>query len=388
MAGDSVMMGGEAAARSGLSFQAFGDLAEAARWYDDWARTAAMPLWWTQGADRVRGGFHEALSIEGEPRPGFRRARVQSRQVYSYATAGAMGWDGPWREAAWHGMTFFLERFRREDGLFRCLVGLDGAVLDDTAMLYDQAFALLATATLHGMDPRGGELPEVALGVLNGLNAMRHPAGGFKENIAYPFQANAHMHILEGAMAWAEHGGQAWDDLADEIVEMALRVFIDPQGVFLREFFDTDWRLVGGDEGRLLEPGHQFEWAWLLERWGRLRGREDALAAARGLYAAGRRGLDPGRGVVINELWDDFSIRETTARLWPQTERLKAELVFGNETDQVAAAEALRLYLMTPAAGVWHDKLRADGSFIDEPAPATSFYHILCACTELFRTAG
>ncbi len=70
------------------------------------------------------------------------------------------------------------------------------------------------------------------------------------------------------------------------------------------------------------------------------------------------------------------------------TERLKAELVFGNETDQVAAAEALRLYLMTPAAGVWHDKLRADGSFIDEPAPATSFYHILCACTELFRTAG
>lgn len=372
-----------------LEFQSFADLAQAAEWYERWAQAAAMPLWWAQGADRERGGFHEALSVEGAPRPGARRARVQSRQVYAYATAGAMNWDGPWREAAWHGMTFFLEHFRREDGLFRTLVGLDGAVLDDTAMLYDQAFALLATATLHAMDPRDGRLPEVALGVLSGLDAMRHPAGGFRENIAYPFQANAHMHILEGALAWAEHGlDNRWDALADEIVEMALRIFIDPAGGFLREFFDADWKLASGDDGRLVEPGHQFEWAWLLERWGRLRGREDALAAARGLYAAGRRGIDPQRGVVVNELWDDFSVREPTARLWPQTERLKADLLFGSPADQVAAAEALRLYLATPAPGVWRDKLRADGTFIDEPAPATSFYHILCACTELFRTAG
>ncbi|RYF99529.1 MAG: AGE family epimerase/isomerase [Caulobacteraceae bacterium] len=348
-----------------------------------------MPLWWTQGADQARGGFHEALSIEGVPRPGARRARVQSRQVYAYATAGAMNWDGPWREAAWHGMTFFLQHFRREDGLFRTLVGLDGAVLDDTAMLYDQAFALLATATLHKMDPRDGRLPEVALGVLSGLETMRHPAGGFRENIAYPFQANAHMHILEGALAWAEHGvDPRWDALADEIVEMALGVFIDGEGGFLREFFNADWTVAGGDDGRLLEPGHQFEWAWLLERWGRLRRRDDALAAAQGLYAAGRRGIDPERGVVINELWDDFSVREPTARLWPQTERLKAEVLFGGAADQIAAAEGLRQYLATPMLGVWRDKLRADGTFIDEPAPATSFYHILCACTELFRLAG
>ena len=379
----------EAGVQPILEFQRFADLADAAEWYDRWARTAAMPLWWSQGADQARGGFHEALSIEGAPRPGARRARVQSRQVYAYATAGAMNWDGPWREAAWHGMNCFLDRCRREDGLFRTLVGLDGAVLDDTAMLYDQAFALLATATLHRMDPRDGRLPQVALGVLNGLDTMRHSAGGFRENIAYPFQANAHMHILEGALAWAEHGlDRRWDDLADEIVEMALRIFIDPDGCFLREFFDAEWKLASDDDGRLLEPGHQFEWAWLLERWGRLRGRDDALVAARGLYAAGRRGIDPQRGVVINELWDDFTVREATARLWPQTERLKAELLFGSHADQVAAAEALRLYLATPTLGVWRDKLRADGTFIDEPAPATSFYHILCACTELFRTAG
>lgn len=368
--------------------EAFATLAEAAAWYDLWVRNAALPLWWRQGADRERGGFHEALSIAGEPRPGPRRARVQGRQTYVYATAGAMGWDGPWREAAWHGMDFFLERYRRPDGLFRTLIGLDGAVLDDTPMLYDQAFALLGTATLHRVDPDRVNLREVALGVLGGLDSMRNPAGGFVENIAYPYQANAHMHLLEGALAWAENDGGVWDGFADEIVEMALKVFIDPQGGFLREFFDADWRLVGGDDGRLVEPGHQFEWAWLLEKWGRLRGRQDAIDAAAGLYRAGRRGLDASRGVAMNELWDDFSVRDATARLWPQTEHLKAELLFGDETEQVKAAETLRGYLQTPAAGAWRDKLRADGTFADEPAPATSFYHILCACTELFRKAG
>ena len=363
------------------------DLAQAADWYDRWARTAALPLWWEIGADRVRGGFHEALSVEGEPRPGPRRARVQARQIYVYATAGVLNWDGPWRQAARHGIDFFVGKFRREDGLFRTLVGLDGAVLDDTPMLYDQAFTLLGTAALHRVDPDRIDLRQIALGVLRGLDAMRAPAGGYRENIAHPYQANAHMHLLEGALAWAEHDGGVWDVMAEEIVEMTMRRFIDPVSGHLNEFFDAEWNLVPGDNGRLIEPGHQFEWAWLLERWARRRGREDVLAAARRLYEAGLRGVDPERGVTINELWDDFSVRNATGRFWPQTERLKAELIFGDEARQVQAAQALSLYLNTPCEGVWYDKMKTDGSFIDEPAPATSFYHILCACTELFRVA-
>ncbi len=361
---------------------------QAAAWYDRWVREAAFPLWWEVGADRVRGGFHEALSIAGEPQPGPRRARVQARQTYVYATAGALGWDGPWREAAWHGADFYFGKFRRPDGLFRTLVGLDGNVADDTPMLYDQAFTLLATATLHKVDPDRIDLRKIALGVKHGLDSMRSPAGGFVENIAYPYQANAHMHLLEGALAWAEIDGGVWNDMADEIVEMTLRLFIDPEGRFLREFFDAQWRPVSGDEGRLLEPGHQFEWAWLMDRWGRARGRADAIEMAQSLYQIGRRGVDGRRNATLNELWDDFSVKDPIARFWPQTERLKAEALFGTEADQVAAANSLRRYLETPRAGTWHDKMRLDGTFLDEPSPATSFYHVLCASTYLFRAAG
>jgi mannose-6-phosphate isomerase len=44
-------------------------------------------------------------------------------------------------------------------------------------------------------------------------------------------------------------------------------------------------------------------------------------------------------------------------------------------------------YLHTPAPGAWRDKLRADGTFVEEPAPATSFYHLMMAILEL-GTAG
>jgi mannose/cellobiose epimerase-like protein (N-acyl-D-glucosamine 2-epimerase family) len=49
----------------------------------------------------------------------------------------------------------------------------------------------------------------------------------------------------------------------------------------------------------------------------------------------------------------------------------------------VRAATAMQSFLDTPVKGLWRDKQRADGSFVDEPAPASTFYHILCAIYEL-----
>jgi mannose-1-phosphate guanylyltransferase/mannose-6-phosphate isomerase len=181
----------------------FASLPEASSWYDRWLRTAALPLWWALGADHARGGFFEALSSSGEPRPAPRRGRVQGRQVFVYAQAGALGWEGPWRQAAWHGLDYMLAQFQRPDGLLRTLVSLDGAPLDETAAVYDQAFALLGMASLHAMGPSRRDLVAEASRVRDGLGALRHPRAGFRETGDQPFQANAHMHMFEAALEWA-----------------------------------------------------------------------------------------------------------------------------------------------------------------------------------------
>jgi mannose-1-phosphate guanylyltransferase/mannose-6-phosphate isomerase len=90
----------------------------------------------------------------------------------------------------------------------------------------------------------------------------------------------------------------------------------------------------------------------------------------------------------VNVLWDDLTVRDANARLWPQTEYLKAALLLGEPGEALEAANGLARYLDVPVRGAWRDKMLPDGSFVDEPAPATSFYHISVAVLELLKHAS
>lgn len=362
--------------------------------YRQWLLTAALPLWWALGADHENGGFHEQLDHDAMVAASPRRARVQTRQSFAFAEAAGLGWQGPSREAAVHGIRYFRTHYLRKDGLFRTLVDGEGCALDDTATLYDQAFAILALASLSKVPGAPHGAREEATTLLDAIErAMRHPAGGFRENAASPFQSNPHMHLLEAALAWSEaEGGAVWDALADEIAALAMSRFIDPDEGFLREHFTEKWEPALGARGRLVEPGHQFEWAWLLTRWARTRCEPKAEIAARRLFAAGARGIDAVRGVAIDALNEDMTVRSSRARLWPQAERLKAALLLHETSGEdgylahaLSAAESLWRYLDVPTRGLWRDKLTPTNRFVAEPVPASSLYHIVGAIAALQR---
>jgi mannose-1-phosphate guanylyltransferase/mannose-6-phosphate isomerase len=88
--------------------------------------------------------------------------------------------------------------------------------------------------------------------------------------------------------------------------------------------------------------------------------------------------------VVIDEMDDRLAVRSARARLWPQTERLKAALVLGADVgkgDAVQALTGLQLYL--EPTGLWRDKQEPDRRFVEEPAPASSLYHIAAAWVQI-----
>lgn len=362
----------------------FHSLPEAAAWWRAWLQGAALPLWATAGVDRRAETFHEGLTIDARPQAGPRRARVQARQVFVYAAATRAGFGERWLAVAERGYAAYRGCYRRCDGNFAVLADPSGRVLDDSPYLYEQAFTLLAAAALQEAGAtEQGQLAD-ATALMLALDERRHPTGGFVELGAHPCQANALMHLLEASMAWEAlaYDGR-WSALSDELAGLALARFIDPRGGFLREFFDADWRPAAGDDGRWVEPGHQFEWAWLLSRWAERRRNAEAQGAARTLYRRGLQGIDRRRGVAVNILWDDLTVRDPVARLWPQTEYLKAALRMGDEAEALNAANALVRYVDTPVRGAWRDKMLADGSFVEEPAPASSFYHVMLAVMEL-----
>ncbi|MDZ4390652.1 MAG: AGE family epimerase/isomerase [Gemmatimonadales bacterium] len=359
-----------------------------------WLKLTALPLWATLGVD-AGGAFTEALDDEGEQVGDFRRARVQARQAYVYSLASTWEWGEGYAALVERGLARFEVTNRREDGLYRTQVTPAGMVLDETASLYDQAFVLLATATAveAGLDLE--RCRRTAADIHAALQGLILPQGGWREPAGPEFQANAHMHLLEAALAWeALEPDGPWAGMADTVVGLARAHFVDDRDGFLREFFGADWRPAEGHAGQLVEPGHQFEWAWLLTRWGRLRGDPWALEAARRLFAVGERGLDAARGVAIDELDETLQPRSSRARLWPQTEWLKAALILAEEAEgeererliDSAGAAFRGLWRYLAPTGLWHDKLGPDGMFETEPAPASSLYHIVAAYRQLRET--
>ena len=179
-------------------------------------------------------------------------------------------------------------------------------------------------------------------------------------------------------------------------MHLARTRFIDAGTGSLREFFDVEWSPAAGEDGRLVEPGHQFEWAWLLARYGRSRNDAGVLADAWRLYESGLKGVDTKRGVAMDALNIDGSVRSPRSRLWPQTEWLKASLILATLNDDVRRAQCLdqaaraqrAVWRYLTPQGLWHDKMLENGSFIDEPAPASSFYHIMAAYTQMKETFG
>lgn len=362
-----------------------------------WLDATALPLWWSLGADHARGGFEEALDQAARPIDAPRRCRVQARQIVVYASAGGAGWPGPWRAAMDHGLRFLLTRYQRDDGLFRTLVNADGRVADDGANLYDQAFVLLALAAAFRMDPGQAQLPGLAERTLGRVRAtFGRAVGGFREAGEPAFQSNPLMHLLESALAWIEAGGGAvWEALAREVADLALERLIDPATGAIEEYYTPLWAPTAAAGGRQVWPGHQFEWAWLLDRWARISGESEARTKARRLYEIGRAGVDAARSVAVDAMDERFTITDARARLWPQTERLKAALSQADGAvgaqrqaalDQAAdAARGLWRYLETPTPGLWRDRLLPDGGFVEQPAPASSFYHIVGGILELSR---
>ena len=365
-----------------------------------WLLDAAFPLWAAAGRAPA-GDFIESLDLSGRPeRDAPRRTLVQARQIYAFCEAARLGWSGDGAAVARGGLDRLLTRNWSPDGAPGWVhsLGPAGAPADPRRQLYDHAFVLFAHAHAHDAlsDPRARPAADATLAFLDA--ALADPAhGGFQEGLpaALPRRSNPHMHLLEAMLAWFEATGEdAFRRRAQALVDLFARAFFDPATGVLGEHFTADWRPAPAPEGDTVEPGHLYEWVWLLA-WAERRGVTAPTGAAHALFAfAEAHGRDPS-GFVVDEC--DRSGRQVrrSRRLWPQTERLKALVARARGGDRDAAAAAAAAthavidgYLAGPVAGGWIDRFDADGRPAVDRIPASSLYHLTLAFRQLSDRAA
>jgi mannose-6-phosphate isomerase len=360
-----------------------------------WFRHEALPLWAARGYDRARGGFYEAIDLAGRPRgEATRRVRVQARQIHVFANAARLGWGGAAAEIARAGFDYFLARACPDDGARGCvhLLAPDGSVNDDRRDLYDQAFLLLACASVWEAlrDDRALGLAGRTIVFLD--RELAAAGGGYLEDDrgTTPRRQNPHMHLFEAFLALhAATGETHWAERADRLFALFEQRFFDRKEGVLREFFSDDLARPDGALGEIIEPGHMAEWAWLLDKYRAPKDRSAEIQAA--LFAgAARFGRKDDSGFLPDRLRLGEVTAAVTRRLWPQTEFIKAGLVQARRGDRSAGEQAealagalLASYLDQPVKGLWCDQYDGSGRPIAKDAPASILYHLFEAVREI-----
>ena len=365
--------------------------------YTDWIAGTALPVWSTRGFDPGAGRFRERLDWTGAPLDVPHRSMVQARQIYVFAHACQLGWFAEGGRLAEVAMDALVRDFGTVSGgeaSFAFSIDGRGGTASAVRDAYAHAFVLFAASWLYRLngDARLLRLADQTNAFVKAHLVDPRHGGLFDASpvVAREKRQNPLMHLLEAYLALerAAPGRGYLEDARALVALFRSRLFQASPGVLL-EHFAEDWS-PHPDPARaaLWEPGHHFEWVWLLREYQQLSG-DDVGAWSERLYAVARdHGLAPD-GLVYDELAADRTVRTRSHRVWPHTEAIKAAAARHAEGDAEAPAFAgamagalLDHFLDRPFAGGWADHLDERRAPLVNYVPASSLYHLFFAAAE------
>lgn len=347
-------------------------------WLQDWLWNRVMPSWARFSLCDESGGCIENIDLDGHPRPGqSRRGRIAPRQLFSFARAKRLGWNpnGAADQVLEGAYAFITSAARHASGGWVHKFDPDGSVQDPRRDLYDHAFVALAACELAALgDGRGEELAQEAFATIDKL-FLDERRGGWHDPETEPGvkRANPHMHLLEASLAHYEavHDAASLKRI-NTICTMFEQHMFDPATDAMIENFNADWSRQDADR---IEPGHCYEWAFLLGEAQRLTGRDTASWRRRLIDYAETHGLRSGFAL------DAVGAGIPSFRLWPQLERVRAlsHTPRPGKDIPVILQAIIEAYLKPGPSHGWIDRLGADLAPAATNVPASMIYHLMTA---------
>lgn len=341
-----------------------------------------LPLWRGPGFNTALGLPFEAMQGDGRaPMPVVRyRAMACARQLFVFSQAG----DAAHADALFDALRRYFHDSARGGWFYS--VDEKGAPLDTTKDLYTHAFVVFACAEYGA---RSGNRD--ALDIVQRTSALigeRFAAregllnaaldASFKTVTGTPLQ-NPLMHLTEAWLAARDATGDAaFDDALAQLGASIERTFVHAPTGCIAE-------LPLGQPDNRLEPGHQFEWFWLVRRAGALfdrTGLGDALTRA--FAFAQQHGIDVTTGAVHAALDEEGHVKDATQRIWAQSEYLRALATHEDVAVQAALPQQIARFrerFLQPHG--WFECKTPDGAIARADLPSTTPYHLATAYAAL-----
>jgi mannose-6-phosphate isomerase len=337
-----------------------------------------VPLWQGPGWNADLALPYEALDAAHLPLPAQRyRAMACARQLYLFSSLIGVVDNADVRAAA---LFRSLQRHFHdaEHGGWFYSIDAHGKPLDQRKDLYTHAFILFACA--HYWAKSGDPLVESTLNAALEIIGRRFATGdGLYEACLNrdwitletgPLQ-NPLMHLAEAFLATLAVREDAQTQKALlELCTAMHKQFVDPQyGVLMEKPL--------GAVDNWYEPGHQFEWYFLLESSGLLRGSKLHAALDRAFAFTEQYGVVQASGAVraMLDLETNGRPRDSTQRIWAQAEYLRAlTLRQGSEAVVLRQLQALQQRFLH--AGGWYECRDELGEVSRKDMPSTTPYHL------------
>jgi len=337
-----------------------------------------VPLWQGPGWNADMALPYEALDTQHRPLPVQRyRAMACARQLYLFSSR--IEQPGAAERAAALFRSLQKHFHDAEHGGWFYSIDAQGKPLDRRKDLYTHAFIVFACA--HYLGKVGEGLVEATLnGALEVIHEQFARDDGLYEASlgedwsdlgSGPLQ-NPQMHLAEAFL-------QVLAVREDEEVRHSLLQLCDGlQAQFIEPQHGLMLEKPRGAVDNWFEPGHQFEWFYLLDTSELLRGTALHASIERAFDFAEQCGVKDA--AVLAMLDVDGKVIDATQRIWAQAEYLRAlALRPGSEArllEQLTALESRFLH-----EGGWHECRDGEGAVSRHDMPSTTPYH-LATCLE------
>jgi mannose-6-phosphate isomerase len=297
-------------------------------------------------------------------------------------------------------MEYIVKSFYRRDGNPGWVHSLapDGSIANPMRDGYAHAFVLLGLAWYHRLtgDAQAVSLIDETIAYLDEHAASSH--GGYLDAVPPPDsirRQNPHMHLFEAYLAlYKAVGKSSYLARGAELFGVFATGFFQPTAGWLCEYMTEDLDPLPPPEGHIVEPGHHYEWIWLLRCFEKCSGKRVETFCSPLYEHANRYGWD-AQGYIVDEVDPLGRVLKGSRRSWPHTEAAKANIVEGESgrdgCDERAARAFARLsdtFLGRPFPGGWIDRIDADGKSMAPFVPASTLYHVFCATAEAARATS